>query len=74
MKIDLGGGAFLEPDEPPRASRFHKRILRVTPIPNTRTGSYVDLECGHRTMAFGNLDMAAGRALCEQCRNGGETA
>jgi hypothetical protein len=70
MKTDLGGGAYLEPDEGPRDSRFHKRILRVTPIPNTRTGNYLELECGHRSMAFGNLDAAGGRVLCLECRDG----
>jgi hypothetical protein len=69
MKIDLGYGAYLEPDEEPRSSPFHRRIVSATPIPNTRTGNDVELECHHVVKTFGNLDMAAGRVLCTQCRD-----
>jgi hypothetical protein len=68
MKIDLGHGAYLEPDDGPRDSAFHKRILRTTPVANTRTGNWVDLECGHRVMSFGNLAYAHGVLLCERCK------
>jgi len=50
MKIPLGGGAYLEPDEQPRDTQWHKKILRVTPIPGYRAANYLDLECGHRAM------------------------
>jgi hypothetical protein len=69
MKIPLGGGAYLEPGEGPRDSQFHKRIQRVAPIPNTRVGNYLVLECGHVAMAFGNLAHAGGVALCTDCRD-----
>jgi len=66
MKIDLGDGSYLEPDEEPRNSPFHKRIIKVSLVPNTR---YADLECGHRVMMLGNLGHAAGVVLCTQCRD-----
>lgn len=70
MKIPLGGGAYLEPDEAPRESPFHKRILRTQPIKGTRTGHWADLECGHRVMTFGDLAKAEGKVLCTECRDG----
>lgn len=69
MKIDLGHGAFLEPDEAPRNTPFHKRILRTKRIANTRVGRWCELECGHRVMAFGDLTHAGGCVLCTQCRD-----
>ncbi len=66
--IDLGHGHTLEPDKEPRDSPFHKRIIRTTPIPNTRAGHWCDLECGHRVMSFGRLALANGVVLCTQCR------
>jgi hypothetical protein len=68
MKINLGHGAYLEPDEPPRNSRFHKRILRVSKIAYATGGHFLDLECGHRIMSFGRLIHAGGVVLCTQCR------
>lgn len=70
MKVALGSGAFLEPDEGPRTSFFHKRIVSTKPIPNTQSGRVVNLECGHRVMTFGNLEHAGGVVLCTQCRDG----
>jgi hypothetical protein len=69
MKIDFGRGMYLEPDEGPRDSPHHKRIVTVTPIPNTRVGNYLELECGHRAMSFGRLEHAQGKVLCTQCRD-----
>lgn len=69
-KIPLGGGAYLEPDEEPRNSPFHKRILHSAPIPNTKTGRFAHLECGHTVQTFGDLAHAHGVVLCEQCRQG----
>lgn len=69
MKIDLGNGITLEPDEGPRNTGFHRRILNVRKIPNTRTGYMLALDCGHQVMTFGNLGHAAGLILCTQCRD-----
>lgn len=70
MKIALdNGGSYLEPDEGPRNTRFHKRILRVEPIPGTRSGNNLTLECGHGVQAFGNLLHAEGVILCTKCRD-----
>jgi hypothetical protein len=69
MKIDFGNGVYLEPDGDPRNSPWHKRIVAVRSIPSTRAGHFLDLECGHRAMAFGDLKHAAGVVLCTQCRD-----
>jgi hypothetical protein len=72
VKIPLGGGAYLEPDEGPRHTRFHKRIVSMKPIPNTRTGNTCGLECGHVVQTFGKLDPAGGVLLCTACRDAAE--
>jgi hypothetical protein len=72
MKIPLGDGSYLEPDEGPRTSRFHKKIVKAAPLPNTQSGNTLDLECGHRVMTFGNLAHAGGVVLCTQCRDAAE--
>ena len=69
MKIDLGHGAYLEPDEEPRNSPFHVRIVKIERIPNTRSGNNLVLECGHRVQSFGNLAHANGVVFCTQCRD-----
>lgn len=70
MKIALdNGGSYLEPDEGPRDTKFHMRIVRVEPIPNTRAGFNLTLSCGHGVQAFGNLGRAAGVVLCTKCRD-----
>ena len=70
MKIALdSGGSYLEPDEGPRNTRYHKRIVRVEKIPNTRAGHNVTLECGHGVQAFGDLKHAEGVVLCTKCRD-----
>lgn len=69
MKIALGGGAYMESDEAPRNTRWHKRIVRAEKIANTRVGHNLVLECGHRVQAFGHLQNAAGVVLCTQCRD-----
>jgi hypothetical protein len=69
-KIDLGGGSYLEPDEGPRNTAYHKRIVSTQPIPGTRAGHNAVLECGHRVRLFGKLEHAGGIALCMQCRDG----
>ena len=72
MKIDLGHGAYLEPDEEPRNTMFHKRILKTRRIPITRSGNIAILECGHVVHTFGRLTLAEGRVLCTQCRDTAE--
>lgn len=70
MKIALdSGGSYLEPDEGPRSTRFHKRILRVEKIPGFRSASNVTLECGHGVQAFGDLSHAGGVLFCAKCRD-----
>ena len=67
MKYDLPGGRYMYPDQDPRDTIFHKRVLRAERVPNTRVGHWLDLECGHRVMAFGRLELIGGVVLCDQC-------
>ena len=69
MKIDLGGGAYLEPDEGPRDTPFHQRIMMIRNIPNTRSGHHLRLECGHEVQTFGDLAHCGGVIFCTQCRD-----
>lgn len=69
MKIDLGGGQYLEPDEGPRNSRYHMRIMMIKNIPGTRTGHHLRLECGHEVQTFGDLAHCGGVVLCTACRD-----
>jgi hypothetical protein len=62
-------GINFYPDEGPRDTPLHKKITGVTKIPNTRSGHYLDLECGHQVMSFGSLAHADGVILCDQCRS-----
>jgi hypothetical protein len=71
MKIDFGRGMYLEPDEGPRDSPFHKRITKVIPMPDSRSGNTIHLECGHRAMTFGDLKLTDGVVLCTECRDKG---
>ena len=59
----------IEPDQPPRDSEWHKRIARTEPIPDTKSGKRLTLECGHMVQAFGSLCLTEGRVLCTQCRD-----
>lgn len=76
MKIALdSGGGYLEPDEGPRNTRFHKRIVRVEPINRPELKSkwtHVTLECGHSVTCIGSLEHAAGVLLCSKCRDSEE--
>ena len=73
MKIALdSGGSYLEPDEGPRDTRFHKRIARMERLADTPRGNPVynlTLECGHGVQTTGNLAPAAGVILCTKCRD-----
>lgn len=71
MKIPLPGGDYLEPDDGPRDTLFHRRILRAEPIPHTRAANLLHLDCGHTAMAFGDLKLAGGVVLCQVCRDQG---
>jgi hypothetical protein len=68
-KIPVGGGAYIEPDDGERNSRFHVAIVKVERIPNTRTGHCAKLACGHVVMMFGSVEAAGGRVLCTVCRD-----
>jgi len=69
MKIWLDAGSYAEPDEGPRNTRHHKRIVSAAPIPGTRSGKTVTLECGHVVRTFGDLAHAGGVVLCTACRD-----
>jgi len=69
MKIALDSGSYLEPDEEPRDTRFHMRIVRVEPVPNFPLRHQVTLECGHGGLTIGNLAHAGGVAFCTKCRD-----
>ena len=72
MIIDFGHGLYAEPDSGPRDTPFHKRIAKNAPIPNTRAGHKVVLECGHMAYVFGNMEQTNGVILCVECRDLGE--
>ena len=60
----------IEPERPEdRHTPFHKRIVSVQPIPNTKTRNWCKLECGHVVQTFGDLRHANGVALCMKCRD-----
>lgn len=68
-RIDLGYGAFMEGERADeRNTEFHMRIVEVSKIPNTRSGHYCKLSCGHTVMSFGPLENADGVCLCVVCR------
>ena len=51
-----------------RNTVFHKKIVTVTPVPNTKSGNDVVLACGHKVRTFGDLKHANGVILCQECR------
>jgi len=69
MKIDLGHGYYLEPDDGTRDTEFRQRVIAVELIQGTRTGNMLTLECGHRVMTFGRLEHMRAVVLCTQCRD-----
>jgi hypothetical protein len=71
-KIDLGNGSYLEPDEEPRQTLYHRQIVSAAAIPGTRSGHKTLLSCGHEVTTFGNLAHAAGILLCIRCRDADE--
>ena len=58
----------IEADDPEKWREFRKRIVSTERVKGTRTGTWVVLECGHRVAAFGDLDLAGGTVLCQECR------
>jgi hypothetical protein len=64
----------VEPDQGPRDTQFHKRIVSVQPIPRTGVGYWCDLECGHVVQILGKLDHLNGVALCTKCCDRGAKA
>lgn len=62
----------IEPDLPPRNSPYHRRIISFEPIPGTRSGNILTLECGHRVQGWGDLNRVEGRVMCAQCKNAAE--
>ena len=70
MKIGLDSfGSYLEPDEGPRDTRWHKRIVRTEKIAGYRAAHNITLECGHGVTTFGDLAHADGVILCTKCRD-----
>ena len=70
MKIPIGDdGSYLEPDSGPRDSPFHRRIMQVAQLKNTRCGNRIVLDCGHQVLAFGDLGKSDGVLFCVQCRD-----
>lgn len=60
----------IEPDPAPRDGPWHRKIVDVVRIVNTKTGHTCKLECGH---VISDLKHAGGVALCTQCRDAAET-
>jgi hypothetical protein len=69
MKIAVGRDSYIEPDDGPRNTRFHMRIVRKEPIRGTQSGMNVTLECGHGVQTYGDLSLAGGVLLCAKCRD-----
>lgn len=71
MKTYFGRGAYIELDKDPAPrTQYHKKIVRVDRIAGTESGHWLQLECGHRPMAFGRLEHAAGLLYCNVCAGG----
>lgn len=50
------------------ASRFQCKILEVKPMPNTRSGRWLLLDCGHTLTAFGEVQTEEGGTVyCLSC-------
>lgn len=63
MKITIEGE---RPED--RKTPFHKRIVEVVRLPNSRSGCECTLECGHKVRTFGTVQRLDGVALCQDCR------
>jgi len=69
MKLYDDGRLKIEGERPDeRNTIYHKRIVRTSRVPGTRSGNYCFLECGHRVMTFGDLALLNGVTMCERCR------
>lgn len=59
----------IEPDHG-NPNPFRRKIRHTTPIPNTRSGKVVTLECGHVVQTFGRLELAPDDGvICTACRD-----
>jgi hypothetical protein len=69
MRIVIGSNDdYLEPDDEPRNTRFHMRIVGIEPILDSN-GRQVLLECGHGVAVYGAMEALAGVVLCTKCRD-----
>lgn len=64
MKITIEGE---RPED--RNTPFHKKIVSMRHVPNTKGGNDCILECGHYVRMFGDPALAKGVALCMACRD-----
>jgi hypothetical protein len=70
MKIALDSfGSYFEPDEEPRNTRYHMRIVRIEPVKDRPMAHNLVLECGHGVQASGDLAHAGGVIFCTKCRD-----
>jgi hypothetical protein len=70
MKIQFPFGSYFEPDHGPGNSPFHKRIVHMAPVQETRDALMLDLECGHKALAFGgDIKQLSGVLFCMQCQD-----
>jgi hypothetical protein len=51
---------------------YHRAFVNVVPIPDTKAGKILTLECGHMVQAFGDLRHANGKVLCAYCQKEAE--
>jgi len=67
MRINIGG-SFIEPDEGPRNTIFHRRIVREEEVVNMPCAKVLLLDCGHRVVAIGRVELCEGRVFCLYCK------
>ena len=70
VRIPVGGGGYIEPDEGPRNSPYHmKNYDDPKYSQHARSGHHLRLECGHEVQTFGDLSHCGGVILCTTCRD-----
>jgi len=67
MRIDLGGGAYMESGE--EDARFMRGVAGRRPLGGARCGHLLTLDCGHAVMMFGNIQTLPPLLLCVVCRD-----
>lgn len=70
IPIKDGLFAFGETKTDPRNTQYHRKITHIKPIPGTKSGHYVWLDCGHQYRTFGGLADSEGVLLCQHCMAG----